>query len=305
MALNEIIHTRKFRKRIFVASFLVLPIINFLVFWVYVHLDSFSLAFKTLEDGKEVFSFVQFKSIWKSLTQGTNLVDGFKIGTAFRNTMLFFGAGILVSFPLSILASYFIHKKIVGYRFFRVVTYLPSVVTGAALVMMYRYLIDHGGLMHKIFQLTNPADAVYQAPLTDPSTAIWTILIYNVLCGLGTTIVVVSGAMNSLSPEMLEAGEIDGCNWFQELIYLIIPGVWPTLSTIIILTTAGCLGSSGPILAFTKGAQETETLSYLMYHLTLKGRTSLYLPAAIGLIMTVITVPIVFTVRKLVTPNDE
>jgi hypothetical protein len=39
--------------------------------------------------------------------------------------------------------------------------------------------------------------------------------------------------------------------------------------------------------------------------LTLKGRTSLYLPSAIGLIMTVITVPIVFTVRKLVTPNDE
>ena len=305
MALSEIIHTRKFRKKIFVASFLVLPIINFLVFWVYVDLDSFSLAFKTLEDGKEVFSFVQFESIWNSLTQGTNLVDGFKIGTAFKNTMLFFGTGILVSFPLSILASYFIHKKIAGYRFFRVVTYLPSVVTGSALVMMYRYLIDHGGLMHKLFLLTNPADAVYQAPLTDPSTAIWTILIYNVLCGLGTTIVVVCGAMNSLSPEMLEAGEIDGCNWFQELIYLIIPGIWPTLSTIIILTTAGCLGSSGPILAFTKGAQETETLSYLMYHLTLKGRTSLYLPAAIGLIMTVITVPIVFTVRKLVTPNDE
>ena len=305
MTLNEIIHTRKFRKKIFVASFLILPIINFLVFWVYVHLDSFSLAFKTLENGKEVVSFVQFENIWKSLTQGTNLVDGFKIGTAFKNTMLFFGSGMLVSFPLSILASYFIHKKIVGYRFFRVVTYLPSVVTGSALVMMYRYLIDHGGLMHKLFLLTNPADAVYQAPLTDPSTAIWTILIYNVLCGLGTTIVVVCGAMNSLSPEMLEAGEIDGCNWFQELVYLVIPGIWPTLSTIIILTTAGCLGSSGPILAFTKGTQETETLSYMMYHLTLKGRTSLYLPSAIGLVMTVITVPIVFTVRKLVTPNDE
>ena len=233
MTLNEIIHTRKFRKKIFVASFLILPIINFLVFWVYVHLDSFSLAFKTLKDGKEVFSFDQFENIWKSLTQGTNLIDGFKIGTAFKNTILFYGAGILVIFPLSILASYFIYKKIVGYRFFRVITYLPSIVTSAALVMMYRYLIDHGGLIHKIFQLTNPADAVYQAPLTDPSTAIWTILLYNIICGLGGNIVIMGGAMNSLSPEMLEAGEIDGCNWFQELIYLVIPGIWPTLSTII------------------------------------------------------------------------
>ena len=305
MALNEIIHTRKFRKKIFVASFLILPIINFLVFWLYVHLDSFLLAFKTLEGGKEVFSLNQFRDIWKSLTQGTNLVDGFKIGTAFKNTMLFYGAGILVVFPISIFASYFIYKKIVGYRFFRVIMYLPSIITSAALVMMYRYLIDHGGLMHKIFQLTNLADAVYQAPLTNPSTAIWTILIYNVLCGLGGNIVIMGGAMNSLSPEMLEAGEIDGCNWFQELIYLVIPGIWPTLSTIIILSTAGCLGSTGPILAFTKGAQETETLAYVMYHLTLKGRTFLYLPSAIGIVMTVITVPIVFTVRKLLTPNDE
>ena len=108
MALNEIIHTRKFRKKIFVASFLILPIINFLVFWLYVHLDSFLLAFKTLEGGKEVFSLNQFRDIWKSLTQGTNLVDGFKIGTAFKNTMLFYGAGILVVFPISIFASYFI-----------------------------------------------------------------------------------------------------------------------------------------------------------------------------------------------------
>ena len=305
MALNEIIHTRKFRKKIFVASFLILPIINFLVFWLYVHLDSFLLAFKTLEGGKEVFSLNQFRDVWKSLTQGTNLVDGFKIGTAFKNTMLFYGAGILVVFPISIFASYFIYKKIVGYRFFRVIMYLPSIITSAALVMMYRYLIDHGGLMHKIFQLKNLTDAVYQAPLTDPSTAIWTILIYNVLCGLGGNIVIMGGAMNSLSPEMLEAGEIDGCNWFQELIYLVIPGIWPTLSTIIILSTAGCLGSTGPILAFTKGAQETETLAYVMYHLTLKGRTFLYLPSAIGIVMTVITVPIVFMVRKLITPKDE
>ncbi len=305
MALNKIIHTRKFRKKIFVASFLIIPIVNFLVFWLYVHLDSFLLAFKTLEGGKEVFSLNQFRDIWKSWTQGTNLVDGFKIGTAFKNTMLFYGAGILVVFPISIFASYFIYKKIVGYRFFRVIMYLPSIITSAALVMMYRYLIDHGGLMHKIFQLTNLADAVYQAPLTDPSTAIWTILIYNVLCGLGGNIVIMGGAMNSLSPEMLEAGEIDGCNWFQELIYLVIPGIWPTLSTIIILSTAGCLGSTGPILAFTKGAQETETLAYVMYHLTLKGRTFLYLPSAIGIVMTVITVPIVFMVRKLITPKDE
>lgn len=305
MVIKEIIHTRKFRKRIFVASFLVIPIINFLVFWLYVNLDSFLLAFKALENGNEVFSLEQFRLIWESLTQGTNLIDGFKMGTAFKNTLLFYGAGMLVVFPISIFASYFIYKKIVGYRFFRVVTYLPSIISGAALVMMFRYLIDHGGLVHKIFQLTHGEDAVYSAPLTDASTAIWTILLYNILCGLGGNIVVMGGTMNALSTEMLEAGEIDGCNWFQELIYLVIPGIWPTLSTMIILSTAGCLGSTGPILAFTKGAQETETLAYVMYHLTLKGRSFVYLPSAIGLVMSMITIPIVLTVRKLVTPKDE
>ena len=305
MVMKEIIHTRKFRKKMFVASVLVLPIINFLVFWLYVNFDSFLLAFKTIKDGNEVFSLDQFRLIWESLTQGTNLIDGFKMGTAFKNTLLFYGAGMLVVFPISIFASYFIYKKITGYRFFRVVTYLPSIISGAALVMMYRYLIDHGGLLHRLFQLTHSEDAVYFAPLSDKSTAIWTILVYNVLCGFGGNIVVMGGTMNALSVEMLEAGEIDGCNWFQELIYLVLPGIWPTLSTMIILSTAGCLGSSGPILAFTKGEQETETLAYVMYHLTLKGRSFLYLPSAIGLVMSAITIPIVLTVRKLVTLKDE
>lgn len=305
MVMKEIIHTRKFRKRIFVISFLLIPIINFLVFWLYVNLDSFLLAFKALENGNEVFSLEQFRLIWESLTQGTNLFNGFKLSTALKNTLLFYGASMLVVFPISILASYFIYKKIIGYRFFRVVTYLPSIISGAALVMMFRYLIDHGGLVHKIFQLTHGEEAIYTAPLTDESTAIWTILIYNILCGLGGNIVVLGGTMNALSTEMLEAGEIDGCNWFQELIYLVLPGIWPTLSTMIILSTAGCLGSSGPILAFTKGAQKTETLAYVLYDLTLKGRSFVYLPSAIGLVMSVITIPIVLTVRKLVTPKDE
>ena len=107
---------------------------------------------------------------------------------------------------------------------------------------------------------------------------------------------------------MLEAAEIDGCNWFKELIYIIIPSVWPTISTIVVLATAGFLGATGPILAFTKGTNGTMTLAFYIYQLVSgagTGQQDVYLASAVGVIMTVISFPLALLVRKLVYGKGE
>ena len=107
---------------------------------------------------------------------------------------------------------------------------------------------------------------------------------------------------------MLEAAEIDGCNWFKELIYIIIPSVWPTISTIVVLATAGFLGATGPILAFTKGTNGTMTLAFYIYQLVSgagTGQQDVYLASAVGVIMTVISFPLALLVRKLVYGKEE
>ena len=147
----------------------------------------------------------------------------------------------------------------------------------------------------------------YSYPLSEEPNAIITILIYNFLFGLGGNIIVIGGAMRSINQDMLEAGQIDGCNWFQEFLYLIIPSIWPTISTILILSAAGFLGATGPILPFTEGKYGTMTLAFYNFALVSgKGaKTDYYLASAIGLCMTAISFPFALLVKKVVYGKEK
>ncbi|MCQ2742534.1 MAG: sugar ABC transporter permease [Bacilli bacterium] len=294
---------KKVDSVIFATSFLIVPVILFIIFYIFVNVDSFLMAFRaqrTLGDGTvgEVWTIDNFKRIWTLLTDS----DGAIIREALFNTVLFNIVNIFVTLPVTILVCYFFSKKIAGYRAFRAIFYLPCIIAGSALVVLFKFALGDGGPLDVLFR-----NSGYTYPLSSAPSAIITILIYNFLFGIGGNMIVISGAMHSINPQMIEAGRIDGCNWFQELIYIIFPSIWPTISTILILSVAGFLGASGPILPFTKGAHGTMTLSFYIFALVSgQGATQdLYLASAIGLIMTLISFPMALVVKKVVYGKEN
>lgn len=280
------------------ASFLAIPIVNFLIFFVYTNISSFFMAFqRPIYDGatEMYFTMENFQKVFNSFFVDA---DG-TLRTGLINTVLFYLSGTLIIMPVSILMSYFIYKKIPGYRSFRFIAYLPQIIASSALVIIFKYSLSSGGPLAAIYKAVGRE---YSNPLIREPGAIITLLIYNVMFGFGGNLIVYGGAMGSINAEVLEAGELDGCTWFQELIYLIIPMMWATLSTSFILGLAGILGSSGPILAFTKGQYGTTTLSFQIYNLVsgVNGYKDLYYASAIGITMTVIMFPMVMALKRLV-----
>ena len=292
-------------RRFFVFSFLVLPIALFLIFYIYVNIESFFMAFKavgTLEDGSvgEYWTLDNFKTIGTILKSNT---DGMGVlSEAIVNTLLFNVVGILLVLPTTTFICYFITKKIFGYRFFRAVYYLPCVITSSALVLLFKIALNDGGPLDVLFRSSG-----YVYPLTEEPNAIITILLYSFLFGLGGNIIVIGGAMRSVNKEMLEAGQIDGCNWIQEFFYILIPSIWPTISTILILSAAGFLGASGTILPFTEGKYGTMTLAFYNFALVsgTGAKTDYYLASAIGLCMTAISFPLALIVKRVVYGKEK
>ena len=299
---NEKVQPKKIKidkqKTLFMASFLAIPIVNFLIFFVYTNVSSFFMAFqRPIYDGatEMYFTMENFQKVFNSFFVDA---DG-TLRTGLINTLLFYLSGTLIIMPVSILMSYFIYKKIPGYRSFRFIAYLPQIIASSALVIIFKYSLSSGGPLAAIYKAVGRE---YSNPLIREPGAIITLLIYNVMFGFGGNLIVYGGAMGSINAEVLEAGELDGCTWFQELIYLIIPMMWATLSTSFILGLAGILGSSGPILAFTKGQYGTTTLSFQIYNLVsgVNGYKDLYYASAIGITMTVIMFPMVMALKRLV-----
>ena len=288
----------KIREYLFVASILGVPIIFFLVFWLYVNFDSLLLSFqREIYDvnGKHlVFTWENYEIVFKDIfSKNSTLLS------ALKNTLSFYGVALFIVLPISLLMSYFVYKRIYLHKFFRTITYLPNIICSSALVVLYKYTFMAGGPYEAILEMLGKK---YSNPFVSEDTAIYLLLIYNVIFGFGGNMVVFGGAMNSIDRGVLEAGMIDGCNWFQELIYLIIPMICPTISTILVLSTAGVLSSTGPILAMTGGDYNTSTLAFLFYGYAtgavLGISQDIYYASAVGLIMTILTFPIVLLVRK-------
>lgn len=293
---KSIITDKEFQRKGFVFSALILPIIGFLIFFVYVNAKSVLMAFQrpNYEYGlREDFSLENFGRMF-SMSGGLG-----QLAEALRNTLIFFAADILIVFPISVVMSYFFFKKITGYRFFRFVYYLPTIISSSVLVALFRYAIGPGGVIAAL-QAAHGKDPFYF--LANEPSALITIVFYTIMFSFGGNIIIIGGSMNGTSVEVLEAGEIDGCNRFQELTKLIIPMMWPTLSTMIILKTAAILSASGPILAFTKGSYGTMTLSFLLYALVSgQGQEKdLYYASAVGVVMTIIVFPIAMTIKHFI-----
>lgn len=305
---SVLLNNKNRRKRnwwLFVISFLILPVINFFVFYVFVNFDSFLMAFQRPVYGSGFgatdWSLENFTKIFDMLSVSKNGV----LIQAILNTLLFYVAGMVIGLPLSLLMSYFIYKKIYAYKLFRFVTYLPNIITSSALVILFKNAVGPGGPLNAIVTLCG---GEYFDPLVRDETAIWMILFYSLSFGFGTNMIVLNGAMTGINKEMLEAAELDGCNWFQEFWYIILPSVWPTVSTIIVLSTAGFLGSSGPILAFSKGDYKTMTLSFYIYQLVSgagTGKQDVYMASAIGVLMTIVSFPIAMLAKHLAYGKEE
>lgn len=142
--------------------------------------------------------------------------------------------------------------------------------------------------------------------LLNTDTATPAIMIYCVWTGFSTNMIIISSAMSRVPVEVLESARLDGCSAFKELIFLILPLIWSSVSTLVIFLLTGIFNASGPILLFhPDGGFDTMTLSFWIYQQVYGGGTyggtgNYGLVSCAGLIFTCIGVPFILLIRWLI-----
>ena len=289
--------TFKKSQAIFLIGILCLPVLNWLVFWLYVNISSFVLAF---QNTRGEWSFVNFTLFWDQLTSPY----GDTIGTAILNTLKYFATNIFVIFPLSIIISYFIYKRIIGYRAFRIIFFFPAIISGVALTTVYSNMISPTGPLGFILKSLG-VNVPQEGYLMNPDTATRAILVYSVWTGFCSNVILIGGAMSRVPVEVLESAKLEGCPTFKELIFLILPLIWSSLSTLLVFLLTGLLNASGPILLFhPDGGYNVTTLSFWIFKQVygggqLAGTGNYGLVSCTGLIFTLVSMPVILTIRWL------
>ena len=193
--------------------------------------------------------------------------------------------------------------------FFRFMLFLPSIISSIVLVTVYMCFTDYvvPELLDKIFRVT------METSLLSGKTRYATVMFYNLFVSFGTTVLLYSNKMSSISPEVIEAAQLDGANSVQEFFRIVLPQTYPTLSVFLISGVAGIFINEINNFAFFKYSwkSDTATLGFLMYFRTQKAKADIvqYPPlAALGIIMSAIAIPLTFAVKKLlakVGPSED
>lgn len=270
------------------------PVINWLIFYVYCNLSAFTMAF-TNSAGK--FSLDNFVRLGNEITNPDSTLR-----IAIKNTAITFAITV-VAFPPKVLVSYFLYKKVPGHNFQRICFFLPSIIFGVAVSMVFSNLMSPRGFIAEwIGQLLN----LDRAPelLADSRFANYTIWGQMLWLGFPGDLIIWGGTFARIPEEVLESARVDGVTWWTEFTRIIVPMVWPTVALKMVLMVCGIFSASGAVWLLTGGDYGTHTISSWMYSMLLANSGGAYKSnvynylSAIGVVMTVIAISLSFTVRK-------
>ena len=298
------------KKKLFYLSVIILPMIQFIIFYIVVNANTFALALQNYEytaDGTLLSDFVwfqNFKDVFYNLFHQTELVHS--IG----NSFIAYLVGLVFSTMLSLLFSYYIFKRCFFANGFKIMLYLPNIVSVMVLSVMYNFLLNRG--IPDVINRVNP-DLEMLGFLKNPDTRFKAVLFFTVLVSFGVNVLIYAGTMSGISPSILEAGQVDGVNGVQEFFRIVLPQVYPMMVTFLVAQLATIF--TNQINLFNIYGLDAEkdmyTFGYYMYReITYYKDDLTKYPdlSALGLLLTAVAVPLTLGARRLLNklgPSEE
>lgn len=296
-----------FSRNAFIFSMLFYPMLLFVVFWVCVNVNSFVMAF-TKSDlyGKTEFVwFDNFKEFLSKLFSDTDAV-----GLSMLNSLKIYAVNLIISLPLYIIFSYLVFKKCFMHKTIRAVVMLPQIISGFVVSMLFSAFISGtSSPMTTLFLKLGVLDG-RGAPLEllysdNFRYALPTMIFYGIWVSFGMNMIVYPNAMKEIDSGILESAAIDGVRtMWQELRYIILPLIFPTLETFLVTGIATMLTDEGCVLTFFPSGipvgANVSNMGYYYFMQVNNGNTGNYnMMSAGGLILTLIVAPITIGVRYL------
>ena len=294
---NKIKKKIDIKDLIFYIVLIAIPFVNFCIFYVGVGFNSILLTFRTYkyQGAKLVEGWTAFGNIRTAidlfLTDYTHLM-------ALKNSLGYWLIGYTISMALALLFSYYISKKMIGAGLFRIMLFLPSIISAMSLVVIYKYFVDRAipEVVNLLFKVKP------EGLLENESTQFASIVVFNILMGFGTWTLMFSNAMSGIEPEVIEAAKIDGAAGIKEFVFVIFPMIYSTFVTFTIISVGGIFINQANLFSFfSHGASaNTITVGYYFYEKTLAAGSNLAeypLLAAMGIVLTFISIPITYLVK--------
>jgi raffinose/stachyose/melibiose transport system permease protein len=224
-----------------------------------------------------VLSFTRWRGVgspsWLGVENYRRLLQDDAFWASFRNNIAMIVAMTVIPTIVGLLLASLLFDY-VAKRFsqgsatrLRAAYYLPQVLPVAVAGVVW------GWILHPSYGVLNGfledigLETLTRNWLGDPQTALPAVMAMMVWIQIGYPVVMFMAGLQRVDPEMYEAAELDGANWFQRFRYISIAAIRPEIYVVVLTTVIAALKVFGPIFVLTRGGPGTATLvpSYFSY----------------------------------------
>ncbi len=166
---------------------------------------------------------------------------------------------------ISIICSVLLYERIAGWKFFRIIFFLPSILSGIVIGTIFKTIFGYYGPVNQILQSVGMEPQLF---FISANKSIWIIIAALVWSGFGYQTVLLLSGLNSISIEVFEAAILDGAGWWKRLWFVTVPNIRRVLGFVFIINVLYTFTSLyGFIYVLTGGGPgfDTTSLDYLVF----------------------------------------
>ena len=281
---------------------LILPIIFFLLFR-YTPMAYILMAFK-----KNNIIKPPWQVAWAKNNGFEWFIKAFKdqmFIRALRNTITLNLLDLVCGFPAPIIMALLLNE--LAFKRFKKVTqtilYLPHflswiIISGLAL----RLLADNDGLVNILYKRSTGNPNAVIPFLSKENWWIGSYIAFGIWKEAGWGTIIYLAALTGISPELYEAAAVDGAGRFRRMWHVTLPGLRPTIITLLIMRLGYILGSEfdRPMaMSNTLVTNVSTVLSVYVYQKGINGGGQFSLTTAVGLFQSVVGILFLFGANSL------
>jgi multiple sugar transport system permease protein len=185
------------------------------------------------------------------------------VAQSLKVTTIYAVASVPLHIVFGMLLALLLNAKIIGLRFYRTAFYLPSVLSGVAVALLWRWLFSpEFGLINQMLSY-----AGIQGPswLGDQKWALPSLVLMS-LWGVGAGAIIYLAGLQGIPTDLYEAAEVDGARSWQRLVHITLPMMTPVLFFQLVMGIISALQVFTQAYIMTNGGPNNATL-FMILHL--------------------------------------
>ena len=188
-----------------------------------------------------------------------------RFAQAIGNTLYFAVGQVVIGVVVALLVAMLFNRRLYGGTAMRTLVYLPQAMSYVTVALLWSFLYDpYVGPINQLLRALGIGQVNF---LTDPNLAMPSIMALSLWRNLGYFMIILLAGLKAIPPELPEAAQVDGANWFQRLVHVTVPQLASPLLFVAVTWLMGGLQMFTQSYVMTQGGpvNSTRTIVYDMY----------------------------------------